>query len=28
MVLPGTAFLVAGAAAELVFWVRVLRRRR
>ena len=25
--LPGTAFLLAGAAAELVFWVRVIRRR-
>lgn len=28
MVLPAVLFLVIGGAAELTFWVRVLRRRR
>ena len=27
LVLPGIVFFVIGAAAELIFWVRVLRRR-
>ena len=27
LVLPGIAFLVAGAAAELIFWIRVFRQR-
>jgi len=25
---PGTAFIVAGVVAELLFWVRLLRRKR
>lgn len=28
LVLPGTVLFAAGAAAELIFWVRVFRRRR
>ncbi len=28
LVLPATLLFIAGAMAELVFWLRVLRRRR
>jgi hypothetical protein len=28
LTVPGAAFFIVGAAAEIVFWVRVSRRRR